>query len=46
MPDIESLLEEKRVFKPSKEFARQANWNKKTIEEYRKLGKNLSLIHI
>ena len=38
MPDIESLLQEKRVFKPSPEFTRQANWNKKTIAEYRKLG--------
>jgi acetyl-CoA synthetase len=38
MPDIESLLKEERVFKPSKEFARQANWNKKTVAEYRKLG--------
>jgi len=38
MPDIESLLQEKRVFKPKPEFTRQANWNKKTIAEYRKLG--------
>ena len=38
MPDIESLLKEKRVFKPSVEFTRQANWNKKTVAEYRKLG--------
>ena len=38
MPDIESLLKEKRVFKPAPEFTRQANWNKKTIDEYRKLG--------
>jgi len=38
MPDIESLLKEKRVFKPSLEFTRQANWNKKTVAEYRKLG--------
>jgi len=38
MPDIESLLKEKRVFKPSSEFNRQANWNKKTLAEYRKLG--------
>ena len=37
-PDIESLLEEKRVFKPDKEFRRGANWNKKTWTEYRKLG--------
>ena len=38
MPDIESLLKEKRVFKPSREFGKQANWNKKTVAEYRKLG--------
>jgi acetyl-CoA synthetase len=38
MPDIESLLKERRIFKPSKEFTRQANWNKKTVAEYRKLG--------
>ena len=37
MPDIESLLKEKRVFEPGKEFARQANWNAKTIREYRSL---------
>jgi acetyl-CoA synthetase len=38
MADIESLLKEKRVFKPSAEFTRRANWNKKTVAEYRKLG--------
>ncbi len=38
MPDIESLLKEKRVFKPSPEFAKQANWSKKTTNEYRRLG--------
>jgi len=38
MPDIESLLKEKRTFKPSAEFAKQANWNKRTVAEYRKLG--------
>jgi len=38
MPDIESLLKEKRVFKPNPEFAKRANWNKKTVAEYRKLG--------
>lgn len=38
MADIESLLKEKRSFKPSPEFVKQANWNKKTINEYRKLG--------
>jgi len=37
-PDIESLLKEKRTFKPAKEFTRQANWNKKTTTELRKLG--------
>jgi len=40
MPDIESLLKEKRVFQPSKEFAKQANWNKKQVAEYRKLGQS------
>ncbi len=38
MPDIESLLKEKRVFKPSPEFAKQANWSRKTVNEYRRLG--------
>ena len=38
MPEIESLLKENRVVKPAPEFSRQANWNKKTIDEYRKLG--------
>ncbi len=38
MPDIESLLKEKRVFKPSRDFSRQANWNKKTVRELRQLG--------
>jgi acetyl-CoA synthetase len=38
MSDIESLLKEKRVFKPKPEFARQANWNGKTAAEQRKLG--------
>jgi acetyl-CoA synthetase len=38
MPDIESLLEEKRRFKPSSEFAKNANWSKKTLREYRALG--------
>jgi len=40
MPDIESLLKEKRSFKPSTDFTRQANWNKRTTSEYRKLGKD------
>ena len=38
MADIKSLLEEKRVFKPEKSFRRQANWKKKQVKEYRKLG--------
>jgi acetyl-CoA synthetase len=39
MPEIESLLKEKRVFKASPEFAKRANWNRKTVNAYRKLGK-------
>ena len=47
MPDIESLLKEKRVFKPTPEFTRKANWNKKTINEYRKLGaRELLMFHV
>ena len=38
MADITSLLNEKRVFKPSPEFRRQANWNKKQVREHRKAG--------
>ena len=38
MPDIESLLKEKRVFRPQPEFTRQANWNKRKVAELRKLG--------
>jgi acetyl-CoA synthetase len=38
MPEIESLLKEKRVFKASPEFAKRANWNRKTVNAYRKLG--------
>ena len=38
MPDIESLLKETRVFKPTPEFGRASNWSKKTIDEYRRLG--------
>jgi acetyl-CoA synthetase len=38
MPDIESLLKEKRLFKPSAEFAKKAVWSKRKIAEYRKLG--------
>jgi len=38
MADIESLLKEKRTFKPSPEFTKSANWNKRTVDELRKLG--------
>ncbi len=38
MPDIESLLEEKRVFKPSAGFAKRAKWTRKKVDEYRELG--------
>jgi acetyl-CoA synthetase len=38
MADIESLLKEKRTFKPSPEFRKSANWNKRTVDELRKLG--------
>jgi len=38
MPDIESLLKEKRVFKPDARFARHANWSKKDVAEHRKQG--------
>jgi acetyl-CoA synthetase len=39
MSDIESLLKEKRVFKPDVAFAKRANWTKKKVAEYRKLGR-------
>ena len=38
MADIESLLKEKRVFKPRPEFVKQANWSPKQVAEYRELG--------
>ena len=38
MPDIETLLREKRVFKASPEFTKRANWSRKTVNAYRKLG--------
>ncbi len=38
MADIESLLQEKRVFKPEPEFRKQANWGKKKAAELRALG--------
>jgi acetyl-CoA synthetase len=40
MPDIESLLKEKRVFKPDPAVAKTANWNRKTVTEHRKLGES------
>jgi len=38
MANIESLLKEKRTFKPDRDFMKNANWNKKTVAEYRALG--------
>ncbi|HXV37087.1 MAG TPA: acetate--CoA ligase [Myxococcota bacterium] len=38
MADIESLLKEKRSFKPSAEFQKHANWNQRTVEALRRLG--------
>ena len=38
MPDIESLLKEKRVFKPDPKFAKQANWSRKEVNELRRSG--------
>jgi acetyl-CoA synthetase len=38
MDQIESLLKEKRVFKANRDFTKNANWNRKQIAEYRKLG--------
>jgi acetyl-CoA synthetase len=38
MADIESLLDEKRVFAPPAAFARRANWNRKRVAELRRLG--------
>jgi len=38
MADIESLLKEKRTFKPNPEFEKNAQWNKRTVDELRKLG--------
>ncbi len=38
MPDIESLLDEKRIFKPSPEFARGANWSRSTVKQLREAG--------
>ena len=36
--DIESLLKEKRVFRPAPEFAKRAKWSRRTVALYRKLG--------
>jgi acetyl-CoA synthetase len=36
--DIESLLKEKRRFAPPAEFAKRANWTKRTVAAHRKLG--------
>jgi acetyl-CoA synthetase len=38
MPDIESLLEEKRRFRPPAEFAKRANWTKRATAEHRRLA--------
>jgi len=38
LTDIESLLKEKRVFKPTPAFSRQAEWNRREVREMRKLG--------
>jgi acetyl-CoA synthetase len=38
MPDIESLLKEKRVFAPSPAFAKQASWSRRKVGELRRLA--------
>ena len=38
MSDIESLLEEKRKFAPDGGFAKRANWSRKEVNAWRKLG--------
>jgi len=38
LPDIVSLLNETRVFKPSKAFVKQANWSRKQVRELRAEG--------
>src|SRR5262245_38807866 len=38
MPDIESLLKEKRVFEPSEAFRKRAKWSRATVAGYRELG--------
>ncbi len=38
MADLESILQENRVFKPSTEFSKKANWNKAEAKAMRELG--------
>src|SRR5262245_4619307 len=38
MPDILSLLKEKRRFEPSAAFAKRARWSRKTVAEHRALA--------
>jgi len=38
MADIESLLDETRLFEPDESFRRHANWSRRQVDEYRKLG--------
>jgi acetyl-CoA synthetase len=38
MADIESLLKEKRSFPPPAGFAKRANWTRRQVAEYRRLG--------
>ncbi len=38
MADIESLLKEKRLFAPTREFAKNAYWSPRQVAEYRKLA--------
>jgi acetyl-CoA synthetase len=38
MADIESLLKEKRVFKPGADFAKRANWSKREVDAMRRLA--------
>jgi acetyl-CoA synthetase len=38
VPDIESLLKERRAFKPRPDFAKRANWSARDSAAYRKLG--------
>jgi acetyl-CoA synthetase len=38
MPDIESLLKEKRVFRPAADFVKRANWPKREVRALRRLA--------